>query len=139
MDLKNIRYKKIETSFSELCEILKPKLRNVDDAMEYVRVGECGLALELICDWCVDAEPVVLLTINEILRIKEIGKQVNKEEVWIDLLPLLIDTEIKFISKNDVLQAKNYIKNEIDKNPIRKKWLSKIKKVIDRIENTVKI
>ena len=128
-------HKKVELLFQELCEVLKPKLPYVENSMEYVQVGEYGLALEFISDWCVDAEPEVRLTTSELLIIKEIGNEVNRTEIWIELLPLLIDAEKEVFPFTELDNAKAYVEKQLINNPARAKWLSKVNKTIETIKN----
>lgn len=69
----NLSSSNIKTLLSELCETLKGKLSCSSDALEYVVVGEYALALEFLADWCIDAEPQVTLSAEEIMKFKEIG------------------------------------------------------------------
>ena len=129
------RHKKLELLFLELCKVLKPKLGYVENSMEYVKVGEYGLALEFISDWCVDAEPEIQLTASELLSIKEVGDQINQEGSWIELLPLLIESDIALFPKKHVEHADDYLEKQLIDNPLREAWLSKVKRVIEKINN----
>jgi hypothetical protein len=130
-------HEKMELLFQELCKILKPKLKCVDNSMKYVQVGEYGLALEFISDWCVDAEPEIGLTASEILKVKEVENRVNKEEVWIELLPLLLDSEIKEFPASQLENAQGYLEKQLIDNPLRAKWLSKVNMTIESIKKPV--
>ncbi len=125
-----MRYKKLKTLFLELCTTLKPKLEYVENSMEYVEVGEYTLALEFISDWCIDEVPRFKLTVNELLKIKEIGDQVSAEGAWIELLPLLTSFETRIFSEDDLERILFYIDNQLIKSPSREKWLSRIRESI---------
>lgn len=131
------KYKNIESMFLELCGILKPKLNAVDNAMEYVRVGEYGLALEFVSDWCVDAEPAIRLTTRELLKIKEVGRHVGKEHLWIELLPILSHSEMNTFPKELLNNVDAYVEQQLINNPKRMEWMTKITRRIKAIETSV--
>lgn len=130
------QHKKIELLFQELCEMLKPKLECVDNSMEYVQVGEYGLALEFIGDWCVDAESKVRLTASELLKVKEVGLHVNCEGTWIELLPILMSSEMTVFPINQLDNAESYIEKQLINNPLRANWMSKINTTIETIRKS---
>lgn len=124
-----------ELIFKELCQLLKPKLTSVENAMEYVNIGECGLALEFISDWCTDEEPPITLTTHEILKFKEVGQLVNKNNLWIELLPILDNSEFTVFPKELLKNVHSYLRKELINNPTRKEWISKIYMTIEKINN----
>ncbi len=124
-----------ELIFKELCQLLKPKLTSVENAMEYVNIGECGLALEFISDWCTDEEPPITLTTHEVLKIKEVGQLVNKNNLWIELLPILDNSEFIFFPKEQLKNVHSYLEKELITNSNRKEWISKIHMTIEKINN----
>ena len=126
--------KEIELLFKHLCNTLKPKVPYVTNSLEYVQVGEFGLALEFICDWCVDATPDVRLTAKELLKIKEVGHHVMKDHLWIELLPILIDSEKNVFPVAELDNVNYYIEQQLIQNPQRKEWISKINQAVETIK-----
>ncbi|WP_124981481.1 hypothetical protein [Nonlabens xiamenensis] len=126
----------MELLFQNLCQVLKPKLPLIEDSMQYVQVGEYSLALEFISDWCVDANPEVRLTSSELMKIKEVGHEVNRTDIWIELLPLLIDSEEEVFPLIELDNAQAYVEAQLISNPVRAKWLSRVKKKIETIKKS---
>jgi len=135
--MKHNAINQIESSLSELIELLEPKLSYSKNALDYVKFGEYGIAIEFLADWCVDAEPQILLSAQELMMFKEIGKQMDIHGPWVELLPILIPSDVQSIPKEYAIQARNYIEKQQVKNPERKTWLNKIRSVINEIDNTI--
>jgi len=128
---------KLKGLLTELCETLKGKLSCSGNAMEYIGVGEFGLALEFLAEWCIDAEPQIFLSAKEIMKFKEIGDLMNMQGPWIELLPIMVSSELQNIPKVLANTARDYIKDQQAKNPERNLWLSKIQSKVNEIESPV--
>lgn len=121
-----LEHTKIKASFHQLCDVLQPKVSTIKDALEYVSIGEYTLALEFISDWCVDEEPAIELTLSEIFLIKEIGQKINRENMWIELIPLLSHCEMKDLPVCYIDKVTSYIESQEKTNSQREKWLARI-------------
>ncbi len=135
--MKPGNFNKIESSLSNLSDMLKPKLTGTNEALEYAKAGEYRLALEFLADWCVDAEPSIFLSCKELMAFKEAGDEMNMQGPWVELLPLIISSEIQSIPSEYANQARDYIKKQLLKNPQREPWLNKVKSVLSEIAKTV--
>jgi len=69
------KFEEIEENIAGLCQLLKSKVTNSEEAMEYVNVGEYGLALEFLSDWCLDQEPEIIVSAKELILFLEISKK----------------------------------------------------------------
>ena len=128
--------KYIDTSIKQLCETLESKIPIAKDALEYVRVGEYRLALEFLSDWIVDAEPVISLTAEELLKFREFGEKMGLQAPWIDLFPFLNPAEVKLIPKECAAVARSYVASEAAENPERELWLNKVTLVANEIDKS---
>jgi hypothetical protein len=102
--------------------------------MEYVNAGEYGLALEMLSDWYIDAEPEIVVSANEIIEFFNVCQGMKIKRPWVELLPLLNPQEIGNIPQNYIVLARDYIENEVVDNPVRREWLNKVASVINEIE-----
>jgi len=113
------RQKKKEKLFLELCEILKAKLPDIENSMEYVQAREYGLALEFIIDWCIGAEPEIKLTSSELLKVKEVSNEIKERDLWIELLPVLSNSEMNIFPYDQLTNVNKYIQKQTIDTPLR--------------------
>ncbi len=81
----------IDPQLTDLLEIVKLSLHkeDCDQVQEYIKVGEPGLALELICTQLVEYEASIMEDVYA--RARSLGLLMGMpEDTWLQLLPLVV-------------------------------------------------
>jgi hypothetical protein len=125
---------KLEEDLQRLCTALLPHLPRAMDAMEYVRAGEYGLALEMLSDWLVDVEPEMSLGVDVLMRFVELGESMEVRRAWVNLLPLVDLAEVRRLPAETAPMAREVLRSERAANPQRERWLRRVQGVLERIE-----
>jgi hypothetical protein len=127
---------KLEEGLHRLCTALLPHLPRAMDAMEYVRAGEYGLALEMLSDWLVDVEPEMSVSVDDLVRFVELGESMEVQRAWVNLLPLVDSAEVRRLPEEIARMAREFLRSERGANPQRERWLRRVEGVLERVEES---
>ncbi len=126
------RTQDLHVDIVELCTTLLPKVPNALDAVDFVRHGEPGVAVEMLSDWCVDVEPPITLSLTELLQLIAVVEPVAPRKYWVDLLPLLDDDGVRDLPQDFVALANAWLASEVPTNALRAAWLARVAAVLER-------
>ncbi len=126
--------RKIANHLRELAAVLETKVPHSVDALEYIQVGEYGLALELLSDWCADTDPAIALSSDEVTRFFVVGEMMGLRAPWVELLPLLELSESAGLPTNAIALAREYLAAAKADSYGRSSWLQRVLKTVEQLE-----
>lgn len=104
---------------------------DVEMPRELATVGETVLAFETLVSRIVDAEPMGVITLDELAELEDVGAELGCEASWLDLLPCLVERERPAMSRRMRERARVLLAAKVAPTPERAAWLVRARASLD--------